>query len=76
MDDKIKDMGINEYISHTHQVTGIRQLQVPPRQYIYAFRMSEKLGRQCTYKIILRRIRITTAAVEKQKVLHIFGMCQ
>ena len=31
-------------------------------------------GRQCTYKVTLRRVRATNVAVEKQNVLHILSV--
>jgi len=31
--------------------------------------------RQCTYNVTLRRVRVTTVAVEKQQVLHILSVC-
>jgi hypothetical protein len=30
---------------------------------------------QSTYKVILKRVRVTTVAVEKQQVLHILSVC-
>ena len=31
--------------------------------------------RQCAYNVTFRRVRVTTAAVEKQQVLHIMSVC-
>ena len=32
-------------------------------------------GRQCTYKVTLRRVRVTAVDVEEQQLLHILGVC-
>jgi len=32
-------------------------------------------GRQCTYSVTLRRIRVTTVNGEKQQALHVLGVC-
>jgi len=32
-------------------------------------------NRQCTYSVILKRVRVTIVAVEKRKVLHVMSVC-
>jgi len=32
-------------------------------------------GRQCTYNVTLRRVRVTTVNVETQQALHILNVC-
>ena len=34
-----------------------------------------KQGRQCTYNVTLKRVRVAIVAVEKQQVLHILSLC-
>jgi len=43
-------------------------------KYVQLF-VKFKQDRQCTHNIILRRIRATIVAVEKQRVLHILSVC-
>jgi hypothetical protein len=40
----------------------------------YAFYQKLQDG-QCTYNVILRRVRVAIVAVEKQYVLHILSVC-
>jgi hypothetical protein len=39
------------------------------------FNRNYKKDRQCTYNVILRRVRVANVAVEKQYVLHILRVC-